>query len=103
MAQKAQEAYERRYLQIAEQTASDHFIRVLRDPEYWGEISYQERKLRNNNLLFSETIKLIEKMKVGDIDIIDWLQRADVPITGGHVCHTTPRPQECEDAPWNGI
>ena len=37
-------------------------------PEYWGEISYQER---NNNLLLSETIKLIEQMKVGDIDIIE--------------------------------
>ena len=36
--------------------------------EYWGEISFQER---NNNLLLSETIKSIEQMKVGDIDIIE--------------------------------
>ena len=34
MAQKAQAAHERRHLQIAEQTASDHFIRVIYDPEY---------------------------------------------------------------------
>ena len=50
MAQRAQEAHERRHLQIAEQTASDHFVRVLCDPEYWGDISYQEQ---NNNLLLA--------------------------------------------------
>ena len=48
MAQKAQDARERRHFQISEQTAPDHFIKVLRDPEYWEEISYQER---NYNLL----------------------------------------------------
>ena len=51
MAQKAQDAHERRHFQIAEPTVSDHFIRVLRDPEYWREISYQEL---NSNLLLSK-------------------------------------------------
>ena len=70
MAQHAQDAHESRHFLIAEQIAPDHFTRVLRDPEYWRKISYQER---NNNLLLSETIKLIEQMKVasGDIDIIE--------------------------------
>ena len=60
MAQRAQEAHEQWHLQIAAQTATDHFVRVLSDQEYRGEISYQER---NNNLLLSETIKLIKQMK----------------------------------------
>ena len=48
MAQKAQDAHERRNFHIAEQITPDHFTMVLRNPEYWREISYQER---NNNLL----------------------------------------------------
>ena len=63
----------RRRIQIAKQTALDHFIRVLCDPEYWREISYQEL---NNNLLLLETIKLIEQMKVCDIDILERHQRS---------------------------
>ena len=43
-------------------------MKVFRDLEYWRNISYQER---NNNLLLAETIKLIEQMKDGDIDIIE--------------------------------
>ena len=37
MAQMAQDEHDRRHLQIAEQTASDHFVnlKVLRDPDYW--------------------------------------------------------------------
>ena len=53
MAQKTQDAHERRHFQIAEQIAPEHFTRVLRDPEYWREISYNER---NNNLLLLEII-----------------------------------------------
>ena len=68
MAQKAQDAHDRRHLQLAEQTASDHFVKVLREPEYWRNIRYQAR---NNNLLLVETIKLIEQMKDGDIDIFE--------------------------------
>ena len=48
-------------------TASDHFVRVLCDPEYWGDVSYQEQ---NNNMLLAETIRLIEQMKNNVIDII---------------------------------
>ena len=33
MAQRAQAEHEQRHLQIAEQMASDHFVRVIRDPE----------------------------------------------------------------------
>ena len=68
MAQMAQEAHDRRHLHLAEQTAPDHFVNVLREPEYWRNISYQER---NNSLLLTETIKLIEQKKDGDIDIIE--------------------------------
>ena len=68
MAQKAQDAHDRRHLQLAEQTASDHFVKVLREQEYWRNICYQEL---NNNLLLAETIKLIEQMKDGDIDIFE--------------------------------
>ncbi len=68
MAQKAQDAHEHRHFQLAEQTAQDHFVKVLREPEYGKSISYQER---NNNLLLAETIKLIEQMKHGVIDIIE--------------------------------
>ena len=60
--------HERRHSQIAEEIAPYHFTRVLRDPEYWRIISYQER---HNNLLLAETIKLIGQMKDGDIDIIE--------------------------------
>ena len=54
MAQKAQDAHKRKHIQIVEQIAPDHFTRV-----------------RNNNLLLSETIELIEQLKVGDFDIIE--------------------------------
>ena len=57
MAQKAQDAHKSRHLQLAEQTAADHFLKVLSEPEYWKSISYQEQ---NNNLLLAETIKFIE-------------------------------------------
>ena len=67
MAQKTQDAHERRHFQIAEQIAPEHFTRVLRDPEYWRDTSYQER---NDNLFLSETIKLIQQLMVGDISII---------------------------------
>ena len=60
LAQKAQEEHERRHAQIAEQIAPDHFLRELRDPEYWRNIGCQER---NYNLLLAETIKLIGQMK----------------------------------------
>ena len=64
----AQDEHDHRHLQLAEQTTSDHFVKVLREPVYWRNVSYQER---NNNLLLAETIKLIEQMKDGDIDIIE--------------------------------
>ena len=67
MAQKAQDAHEGRHFQIAEQIVPDHVTRVLRDPEYWRETSFQDR---NNNLLLSETIRLIEQLNVGGISII---------------------------------
>ena len=68
MAQKVQDAHERRHFQLAAQTAPDHFVMVLSEPEYWRSVSYQER---NNNLLLAETIKIIEQMKNGVIDIIE--------------------------------
>ena len=68
MAQKAQDAHERRHFQIAEQTDPDHFSKVICEQEYWRSISNQER---NNNLLLAETIKLIEQMKHGVINIIE--------------------------------
>ena len=34
MAQRAQDAHEHRHVKIAEQTALDHFVKVLRDPKY---------------------------------------------------------------------
>ena len=34
MAQMTQEAHDCRHLQLAEQTASDHLVKVLREPEY---------------------------------------------------------------------
>ena len=34
MAQKAQDAHERRHFQLADQTSPDHFVRVLREQEY---------------------------------------------------------------------
>ncbi len=37
-----QDGHERRHRQIGEQTASDHFVKVLQDPEYWRNISHQE-------------------------------------------------------------
>ena len=58
---------EQRHLRI-EQTYSDHFVKGHREPEYWRSISYQER---NSNLLLAETIKLIEQMKHGVIDIME--------------------------------
>ena len=43
-------------------------MKVLSEPEYWINISYQEW---NNNLLLAETIKLIGQMKHDLIDIIE--------------------------------
>ena len=68
MAQMAQDEHDLRHLQIAEQTALDHFVKELRDPEYWRSISYQER---SNNTLLAETIRLIEQLKKGGIDILE--------------------------------
>jgi hypothetical protein len=62
MAQKAQDEHELRHLQIAEQIAPDQFTRILRDPEYWLSISYQERN-NNLNLFLPKPIKLIQEMK----------------------------------------
>ena len=50
MAQMAQDEHDCRHLHIAEQTATDHFVRELSDPDYWRNIGYQER---NNNLLLA--------------------------------------------------
>ena len=41
LAQMLQEEHDKRHVQIAEQATPDHFIRMLRDPEYWRCISYQ--------------------------------------------------------------
>ena len=57
LAQMVQDEHDKRHLQIAEQTTSDHFIKELRDPEYWRSISYQES---TNNSLLAESIRLIE-------------------------------------------
>ena len=38
MAQMVQDEHDKRHLQIAEPMASDHFIKELRDPEYWRRI-----------------------------------------------------------------
>ena len=40
---------------------------MLREPEYWSEISNQDR---NNNLLLSEIVGLIQQLEDGDIFII---------------------------------
>ena len=66
MSQKAKDAHERRHFHITGQIVPDHFTskRVLCDPEYQKEISYQER---NNNLPLTETIKLIQQLEVVDI------------------------------------
>ena len=63
-----QEEHDKRHLQIAEQTTSDHFIKELRDPEYWRSISYQES---TNNSLLSESIRFVKLFKRGDRDIIE--------------------------------
>jgi hypothetical protein len=69
MAQKAQDAHERRHhFQTAEHIAPDHLARSLCDLEYWASISYQQR---NNNLLLSETIGSIRQYEIGDISIIE--------------------------------
>ena len=38
LAQMVQDEHDKRHLQIAEPMASDHFIKELRDPEYWRSI-----------------------------------------------------------------
>ena len=63
-----QDEHDKRHIQIAEQTALDHFINELRDPEYWRSISYQES---NNNSLLAESIRFIGRLKRGDIDIVE--------------------------------
>ena len=55
-------------LQVAEQTASDHFIKELCGQEYWRSFSYQER---NNNSLLAESIHFVQRLKEGEIDIIE--------------------------------
>ena len=51
-----QEEHDKPHVQLAEQTTPDHFIRALRDPQYWRCISYQES---NNNSFFSTSMKLV--------------------------------------------
>ena len=68
LAQKAQEEHERRHAQIAEQMAPDHFLRELRDPEYWRNLAYQAS---NNNRLLTEIVRLVGRVKDNDIDIIE--------------------------------
>ena len=68
LAQKVQDEHDKRHLQVAEQTASDHFIKELHGQEYWKSFSYQEL---NNNSLLAESIRFIKRLKEGEIDIIE--------------------------------
>ena len=68
LAQMLQEEHDKIHLQLAEQTTPDHFIRALRDPEYWRRISYQER---NNNSLLSTSMKFVVQLQNDDINIIE--------------------------------
>ena len=68
LAQKTQEEHERRHAQIAEQIAPDHFLRELRDPEYWRNLAYQAS---NNNRPLTEIVQLVGRVKNNDIDIIE--------------------------------
>ena len=63
-----QEEHDKRHVQIAEQATPDHFIRILRDPEYWRCISYQES---NNNSYFSTSMQLVNQFRDNTINIIE--------------------------------
>ena len=58
----------RRHAQIAEQIAPDHFLRELRDPEYWRYLAYQAS---NNNRLLTKIVQLVGRVKNHDINIIE--------------------------------
>ena len=68
LAQKAQEEHERRHKQIVEQFAPDHYMRIIRDPEYWRNLGYQEC---NNNRLLTEIVRIVKQLKNNEIDIIE--------------------------------
>ena len=68
LAQKAQDEHAHRHAQIAKQIAPDHFLRELRDPEYWRNLAYQAY---NDNRLLFEIVRLVGMLKNNEIDIVE--------------------------------